>query len=102
MLLRWADLTRPRVIMLENVEEFKTWGRLAEDGKPCPKHKGETFRSFVKALRYQGYDVEWRELKACDYGSPTTRKRFFLLHAVMACLLSGLNKHTATLNLKRF
>ncbi|WFQ22487.1 DNA cytosine methyltransferase [Acinetobacter baumannii] len=77
--LRWADLTRPRVIMLENVEEFKTWGRLAEDGKPCPKHKGETFRSFVKALRYQGYDVEWRELKACDYGSPTTRKRFFLI-----------------------
>lgn len=77
--LRWADLTRPRVIMLENVEEFKTWGRLGEDGKPCPKHKGETFRSFVKALRYQGYDVEWRELKACDYGSPTTRKRFFLI-----------------------
>ncbi len=77
--LRWADLTRPRVIMLENVEEFKTWGRLGEDGKPCPKHKGETFRSFVKALRYQGYSVEWRELKACDYGSPTTRKRFFLI-----------------------
>ncbi|HHR0945490.1 TPA: DNA cytosine methyltransferase, partial [Klebsiella pneumoniae] len=77
--LRWAHLTRPRVIMLENVEEFKTWGRVGEDGKPCPKHKGETFRSFVKALRYQGYDVEWRELKACDYGSPTTRKRFFLI-----------------------
>lgn len=77
--LRWADLTRPRVIMLENVEEFKTWGRLGEDGKPCPKHRGETFRSFVKALRYQGYQVEWRELRACDYGSPTTRKRFFLI-----------------------
>lgn len=77
--LRWADLTRPRVIMLENVEEFKTWGRIGEDGKPCPKHKGETFRSFVKALRYQGYHVEWRELRACDFGSPTTRKRFFLI-----------------------
>lgn len=77
--LRWAAKTRPRVIMLENVEEFKTWGRVAEDGKPCPKHKGETFRSFVKALRYQGYTVEWRVLRACDYGAPTIRKRFFLI-----------------------
>lgn len=77
--LRWAAKTRPRVIMLENVEEFKTWGRAAEDGRPCPKHKGETFRSFVKALRYQGYQVKWQELRACDYGSPTIRKRFFLI-----------------------
>ncbi|RKG43807.1 MULTISPECIES: DNA cytosine methyltransferase [Acinetobacter] len=77
--LRWAAKTRPRVIMLENVEEFKTWGRVAEDGKPCPKYKGETFRSFVKALRYQGYTVEWRVLRACDYGAPTIRKRFFLI-----------------------
>ncbi|WP_288406656.1 DNA cytosine methyltransferase [uncultured Acinetobacter sp.] len=77
--LRWAAKTRPRVIMLENVEEFKTWGRLADDGKPCPRHKGETFNSFVKALRHQGYQVEWRELKACDFGAPTIRKRFFLI-----------------------
>lgn len=77
--LRWAAKTRPRVIMLENVEEFKTWGRADEDGRPCPKHKGETFRSFVKALRYQGYQVEWRVLVACDFGAPTTRKRFFLV-----------------------
>lgn len=77
--LRWAAKTRPRVIMLENVEEFKTWGRVGEDGKPCPKHKGETFRSFVKALRYQGYDVQWRVMRACDYGTPTIRKRFFLI-----------------------
>ncbi|RKG37094.1 DNA cytosine methyltransferase [Acinetobacter sp. WCHAc060007] len=77
--LRWASKTRPRVIMLENVEEFKTWGRIAEDGKPCPKHKGETFRSFVRALRYQGYLVEWRVLRACDYSAPTIRKRFFMV-----------------------
>lgn len=77
--LRWAAKTRPRVIMLENVEEFKTWGRATENGRPCPKHKGETFRSFVKALRYQGYQVEWRVLVACDFGAPTTRKRFFLV-----------------------
>lgn len=77
--LRWAAKARPRVIMLENVEEFKTWGRVGEDGKPCPKHRGETFQSFVKALKRQGYEVEWRELRACDYGSPTIRKRFFLI-----------------------
>ncbi|PQI43885.1 DNA cytosine methyltransferase, partial [Acinetobacter baumannii] len=55
--LRWADLTRPRIIMLENVEEFKTWGRLGKDGFPSKKHKGETFRCFVNALRHQGYKV---------------------------------------------
>lgn len=77
--LRWADLVEPDVIMLENVEEFKTWGRIGEDGKPCPKHKGNTFKSFVNALRYQGYVVEWRVLIACDYGAPTTRRRFFLI-----------------------
>ncbi|MDQ8954558.1 DNA cytosine methyltransferase [Acinetobacter rudis] len=77
--LRWAAKTRPRVIMLENVEEFKTWGDLGEDGKPCPKSKGRTFQSFVNALKRQGYVVDWRELRACDYGSPTIRKRFFLI-----------------------
>lgn len=77
--LRWAAKTRPRVIMLENVEEFKTWGDLAADGKPCPKNKGRTFKSFVNALKRQGYQVDYRELRACDYGSPTIRKRFFLI-----------------------
>lgn len=77
--LRWAAKTRPRVIMLENVEEFKTWGDLGVDGKPCPRNKGRTFNSFVNALKKQGYEVDWRELRACDYGSPTIRKRFFLI-----------------------
>ena len=77
--LRWAAKTRPRVIMLENVEEFKTWGNLGDDGKPCPMKKGRTFNSFVNALKRQGYEVDWRELRACDYGSPTIRKRFFLI-----------------------
>lgn len=77
--LRWAAKTRPRVIILENVEEFKTWGTLGPNGRPCPKNKGRTFKSFVNALNRQGYEVEWRELRACDYGSPTIRKRFFLI-----------------------
>ncbi|MDM1283725.1 DNA cytosine methyltransferase [Acinetobacter towneri] len=77
--LRWAAKTRPRVIMLENVEEFQTWGDLDSNGKPCPKSKGRTFNCFINALKKQGYTVDYRVLRACDFGSPTIRKRFFLI-----------------------
>ena len=77
--LRWASTVKPRAIMLENVEEFQTWGPLGADGRPCPKRRGRTFQSFVNALRAQGYTVEWRELRACDFGAPTIRKRLFLV-----------------------
>ncbi|MFV8529543.1 DNA cytosine methyltransferase [Ralstonia pseudosolanacearum] len=77
--LRWAALARPRVIILENVEEFQTWGPLLADGNPCPRRRGDTFRSFVRQLQEKGYAVEWRELRACDFGAPTIRKRLFLI-----------------------
>jgi len=81
--LRWVALTKPRMLMLENVEEFKTWGPLIVDAegnaKPDPVKKGKTFDSFVRQLRAQGYTVDWRELRACDFGAPTIRKRFFLV-----------------------
>lgn len=77
--LRYAATVRPRVIMLENVEEFVTWGPITSNGRPCPDNKGRTFAAFVNALRRQGYAVEWRELRACDYGAPTIRKRLFLI-----------------------
>ena len=77
--VRWAAIRKPRVIKLENVEEFVTWGPLTEDGKPCPKNKGREFRSFVNALQKLGYVVDWRELRGCDYGAPTIRKRMFLI-----------------------
>ncbi len=77
--VRWARLVHPRVIMLENVEEFQTWGPLLADGRPDKKRQGRTFRYFVRALERYGYTVEWRELRACDYGAPTVRKRFFLV-----------------------
>lgn len=76
--MRWAALVKPRIIILENVEEFVTWGPLI-DGKACQKRKGKTFNSFVRQLRQHGYKVEWRELIASDYGCPTIRKRFFLV-----------------------
>ena len=76
--VKWAKAVRPKVIMLENVEEFKTWGPVV-DGRPCPARKGETFVLFVEALKKLGYQVSWRELTASDYGAPTSRKRFFLI-----------------------
>lgn len=78
VVMRWAGLVRPRVIILENVEEFQTWGPVRR-GKPVKSRKGETFRKFVFQLQNLGYAVEWRELVAADYGAPTTRKRFFLI-----------------------
>lgn len=75
----WAERARPRVICLENVEEFADWGPLGGDGRPCPDRRGTTFRRWVRELRRLGYRVEWRELRACDYGAPTIRKRLFLV-----------------------
>ncbi len=77
--LRWAGLVRPRVIMLENVEEFKTWGPLNRRHHPIKAKQGDTFRQFVKQLKDLGYEVDHRELIAADYGAPTMRKRFFLI-----------------------
>lgn len=76
--VRWAATVKPRIIILENVEEFKTWGPVV-DGKPCPARKGKTFASFVKELQKLGYTVEWKNLIASDFGAPTIRKRFFLV-----------------------
>lgn len=117
IVIRWALAKRPRVMMLENVEEFKTWGPLltAEDGTehPDPAHAGETFAAFIGMLTTGiaaehpaiaeccevlnidvnsddvrrlvaglGYVVDHRELRACDFGAPTIRRRFFM---VMRC-----------------
>lgn len=114
IVIRWALAVRPRVMMLENVEEFKTWGPLlVEEERPDPQRAGETFAAFVgmlstgvavdhpaldevceslqidrhgaaaaQLIKGLGYAVEHRELRACDFGAPTIRKRFFM---VMRC-----------------
>lgn len=117
IVIRWALAVRPRVMMLENVEEFKTWGPLivSADGghRPDPAGAGETFEAFcgmlsggipaghpalVECCEFLGiaadgvqaqqlvaglgYAVDHRELRACDFGAPTIRKRFFM---VMRC-----------------
>jgi DNA (cytosine-5)-methyltransferase 1 len=79
VVVTWARAVRPRVIMVENVEEFQTWGPLDANGQPDPALKGTDFVRWVGALRACGYAVEWRTLRACDYGAPTTRKRLFVI-----------------------
>lgn len=104
---KWGALVPMRVFMLENVEEFQDWGPLDDNGNPIEERKGETFRAFIACLttglaidhpaweeirealgenfpyhrleQGLGYQVEWRELLACDYGAPTKRKRLFLI-----------------------
>jgi DNA (cytosine-5)-methyltransferase 1 len=81
--MRWVAHTKPDVLMLENVEEFQDWGPLMrmDDGSwmPDPAKKGKTFESFVRQLRAHGYEVDWKELRACDQGAPTIRRRLFLI-----------------------
>lgn len=78
IVLKWAGTVKPRVIILENVEEFQTWGPVRK-GKPMKSRRGETFRKWKEQLQVLGYEIEHRELVAADYGAPTIRKRFFLI-----------------------
>lgn len=85
VVVMWAKRVRPAVIMLENVEEFQTWGPLNDDGQPCPDRKGQTFAHWKRELKRHGYKLETRELRACDFGgellpaAPTIRKRLFII-----------------------
>ena len=79
VVVKWAKLVKPDVILLENVEEFQHWGPLDDAGQPCKQRKGQTFQRWVAQLRNLGYAVQWKELRACDYGAPTIRKRLFLV-----------------------
>jgi DNA (cytosine-5)-methyltransferase 1 len=81
--LRWVAKCKPRVVMLENVEEFQEWGPLIVDADgnraARPGQEGQDLRSFERQLRAHGYDVKLSEMRACDNGAPTIRKRFFLV-----------------------
>jgi DNA (cytosine-5)-methyltransferase 1 len=83
------------VILLENVEEFRTWGPLDDEGKPIKARAGETFAKWCKELR-AGYKLQFRELRACDYGAPTIRKRFFMIARCDGSRSSGRSRPTAS------
>ena len=79
VVIRWAEDTHPNLITLENVEEFLTWGPLDKNGQPIKEQAGATFAAWRQRLGRPGYRVEWRLLRACDYGAPTTRRRLFVV-----------------------
>lgn len=73
----WRQIIK--LILIENVEEFRTWGPLCDEGRPIKERAGETFDQWCAELRKRGGKIEFRELRACDYGAPTIRKRFFMV-----------------------
>jgi DNA (cytosine-5)-methyltransferase 1 len=77
--LDYARAVRPRLVVTENVPEFTSWGPLDENGMPLAEGKGTHFRAWVEGLESLGYAVEWRVLRACDFGAPTTRQRLFVI-----------------------
>lgn len=82
VIVLWAERAKPDVIIMENVEEWKEWGPLIETDKglmPCPDSRGQTFQKWCKAMKRAGYKLQHRELRACDYGAPTIRKRLFVI-----------------------
>jgi DNA (cytosine-5)-methyltransferase 1 len=79
VVVKWAEDVKPDVILMENVEEFVTWGPVDDEGQPIRELSGTTFDLWIRRLKRAGYKVQWRELRACDYGAPTIRKRWFLV-----------------------
>jgi len=79
VVLKWAAQVAPRVIAMENVEEFQYWGPLDKHGRIDELKRGFNFRRFVARLENLGYKWKIWILRACDYGAPTTRRRLFLL-----------------------
>lgn len=77
--VKWVRELLPVCVSMENVEEITSWGPCDRNGVPIPSQAGTSWDSFVATLRRLGYAVQWRELRACDYGAPTIRKRLFLL-----------------------
>lgn len=79
IVITWATRVRPRIIVVENVAEFRGWGPLLADGRPCPDRIGRSFNVWAGRLRGLGYTVDWRELCAADFGAPTIRTRLFVV-----------------------
>jgi len=79
VVVNWAREVHPEIIMVENVEEFRTWGPLDANNKPDKLRQGETFDEWVASLQELGYRVQWKELRASYFGAPTIRKRLFII-----------------------
>ena len=79
VVIKYARVLMPDVIALENVMEFKTWGPICDEGKIIKGLEGVIYEEWQRQLKALGYKLQWRELRACDYGAPTIRKRLFMV-----------------------
>lgn len=79
VVIRWAETVRPRILMLENVEEFQTWGPLDDEGQPIKELAGTDFDAWLAKIISCGYTVEFRTMVSADYGAPTTRNRLYMI-----------------------
>lgn len=93
----WAERVRPDLILLENVEEFRTWGPLCDEGKPIKERQGETFDKWCRALRKAGYKLQFRELRACDYGAPGKSDAEMVFLLTKACTMSTVRPMVSSL-----
>lgn len=78
-ILRWMEALYIDDVLIENVPEFRDWGPLDADGHKIKALKGRTFLQYIRTIRSLGYNVDYRVLKAADYGDPTTRERLFII-----------------------
>lgn len=75
----WIAALQPRVVLVENIVEYASWGPLNTRGRPIKSRKGETFQAWLSSIRSLGYSTSVRVLNAADFGDPTTRRRLFVL-----------------------
>lgn len=80
-LFRYIEAIEPDYIMIENVEEFMSWGEVDENGKPISMDKGKSYQRWIRNVKRYGYDFSHRILNAADFGAYTSRKRFFGIFA---------------------
>jgi DNA (cytosine-5)-methyltransferase 1 len=75
----WLKEVRPTVFYLENVEEYEYAAPLDENGVPIKGMEGRDFKRLISTWKKLGYKVQWKRLRACDYGAPTSRRRLYVI-----------------------
>lgn len=70
VIVKWALSVRPRVMVMENVPEIRTWGPLVDKGGkkyPDQSRAGETFDGFIKIMT-SGIEASHPALlECCDF-----------------------------------
>jgi DNA (cytosine-5)-methyltransferase 1 len=76
-LYRYIEVLKPDIIQIENVMEFRSWGKLDDKGKPLSRDNGNDYQNWIGKIKSYGYNYEWKALNSADFGAYTSRNRFF-------------------------